>query len=329
MSRPTHTYRRDTAGRLAGTPVPIAVDSETVGAVRERLRRQDHAVADLILVVDQNHSYLGAVPLADLVRHGDSQTVGLLAKRDWPRVAPETDQEHAVEAAARGGVAILPVVTADGHVVGSLSAVNLLDVLAHEHREDMHRLVGVLGERAGARHALEDPPLKRVLRRIPWLLIGLALSVPATAVMAGFERVLQANVAIAFFIPALVYLTDAIGTQTEAIAVRGLSLRRQPLWGLLVKEMTTGGLIGLALGALALIGVWTMFADPVLAISVGVSLFAAGTLASMLGLLLPWLLSRLGIDPAFGSGPVATILQDVLTIAIYFAVVTALLGAGA
>jgi magnesium transporter len=327
--RSSHPYPPDTAGRLALAPVPIALEAETVGAIRDKLRRQNHAVVDLIFVVDRHHFYRGAVPLADLVRHDDSQTVGPLARADWPRVTPETDQEHAVEAAAQSGVAVLPVVTTEGHVVGSLAATSLLDILAREHREDMHRLVGVLSERAGARHALEDPPLKRVLRRIPWLLIGLALSVPVTAVMAGFERALRANVAITFFIPALVYLTDAIGTQTEAIAVRGLSLRRLPLGGLLVKEMATGGLIGLVLGALALTGVWMIFADPVLAISVGVSLFAAGTLASVLGLLLPWLLSRLGIDPAFGSGPVATILQDVLTIVVYFAVVTALLDGGA
>lgn len=98
------------------------------------------------------------------------------------------------------------------------------------------------------------------------------------------------------------------------------------LWNLLAKEATTGGLIGAVLGAVAWAGVSTIFADPLLAISVGLSLFAAGTLASVLGLLLPWLLSRLGIDPAFGSGPVATILQDVLTTIVYFTVITTVLG---
>ena len=147
----------------------------------------------------------------------------------------------------------------------------------------------------------------------------------AIGVMAGFERVLKADLTIAFFIPALVYLTDAIGTQTEAMVIRGLSLHKLSLGRLLVMEGATGGLIGLALAILAFFGIWLILGNMLVGFGVAISLLAAGTLASSLGLLLPWLLSRANVDPAFGSGPVATIIQDVLTILIYFAVMTALL----
>ena len=186
-------------------------------------------------------------------------------------------------------------------------------------------MAGVLRETAGARHALEDPPWQRVHRRLPWLIAGFALSTGATALMAGFERALQANVAIAFFIPALVYLTDAIGTQTEAIVVRALSVQHRPLARLIVGEAVTGALIGAGLGALAFLGVWLVFDELDIAIGVAVSLFAAGVTASILGLVLPWTFSRAGLDPAFGSGPVATIIQDVLTILIYFVTMGVLL----
>ncbi len=199
-----------------------------------------------------------------------------------------------------------------------------MQVLAREHREDLHRIVGILREQAGTEHALEDPPLRRAARRLPWLLVGLAMSVMAIGVMAGFERVLKADVTIAFFIPALVYLADAIGTQTEAMVVRGLSLRKLPLGRLLVMEVATGGLIGFALAILAFFGIWPILGNILVGFGVAISLLAAGTLASSLGLLLPWILSRASIDPAFGSGPVATIIQDVLTILIYFAVMTVL-----
>lgn len=142
----------------------------------------------------------------------------------------------------------------------------------------------------------------------------------ATAMMVGFEDALKTNIIISFFIPALVYLADAVGTQTEAVVVRGLSLRMRPLGPLLIGEMATGALIGLPLALLAFLGIWSVFQDIRLAIGVAVALFAASTIASILGLLLPWLLARVGTDPAFGSGPVATIIQDVLTIGIYFAV---------
>jgi magnesium transporter len=144
--------------------------------------------------------------------------------------------------------------------------------------------------------------------------------------MAQYEATLQANVTIAFFIPALVYLTDAIGTQTEAIAIRGLSVLRKPLPKILLLEFMTGGIIGLALAVAAFLGIWFAFGSAVLALSVALSLLLAGTLASSIGLVLPWALSHLRIDPAFGTGPVATITQDVLTIVVYFLVVTTLLG---
>jgi magnesium transporter len=146
--------------------------------------------------------------------------------------------------------------------------------------------------------------------------------------MVRFESALQSNVMIAFFIPGLVYLTDAIGTQTEAIAVRGLSVRSKPLLELLWSEIVTGGMIGLVLGLASMLAVWMVFGNAAIAAGVGVSLTVAGILASAIGLIFPWSLSRIGLDPAFGAGPVATIFQDVLTIFIYFLVMTKVVGLG-
>lgn len=99
--------------------------------------------------------------------------------------------------------------------------------------------------------------------------------------------------------------------------VRGLSLETRPLLPLLLGEIATGMLISLPLTLLASLGIWLWFQDVNLALGGGLALFAAGCIAAVLGLLFPWLLARLGLDPAFGSGPVATILQDVLTIAVF------------
>lgn len=142
--------------------------------------------------------------------------------------------------------------------------------------------------------------------------------------MASFESVLHRRVEIAFFIPGLVYLADAIGTQTEAIAVRGLSLSHAPLSRLLWSEVRTGLMIGLTLAAAVLPVTWLGFHDARLAFSVALAVFCAGGIATAVGLLLPWILSRLRQDPAFGSGPVATVIQDVLSLLIYLTVVSTL-----
>lgn len=321
-------HRHETAGHLASLHVPFGQVAETAGTLRGRLAWRDLDTVDLVLVTDAAGRYVGAVDIKTLLAAEPNAPIGDLVVYGWPVVRPDTDQEHAVAAASRAGVGALPVVAADGSPLGVLSAVQLLEVMAAEHREDVNRLVGVLKGRRGARHALEDPPWHRVGQRLPWLLVGLALSSGATALMASYEQALQANVAIAFFIPALVYLTDAIGTQTEAIAVRGLSLSKKPLASILASEIATGGMIGLLLGAIAALAIWLTFGDARLGLGVGVSLLVAGTIASGVGLLFPWLLSRLDIDPAFGSGPVATIVQDVLTILVYFLVMGSVMTAG-
>jgi magnesium transporter len=199
----------------------------------------------------------------------------------------------------------------------------LLQVLRREHVEDLHRLAGVRRETAQARHAIEDPPLRRARHRLPWLLVGLAGGAIATAAMAGFHATIERTVAVAFFVPGLVYLADAIGTQSEAIAVRGLSLTRSGIAHLLAGELRTGMAIGVTLGLIAFLPVLLAFGDARLAGAVSISIFVAGSVAAAIGIGLPWLLAQRGLDPAYGSGPVATVIQDILSILVYFGVVRA------
>ena len=318
-------HKPETAGHLADSRIPIAGVDDTAATIRERLNSNSYVLIDPIVVTDGNGRYAGVTKLGGVLQANPATRMATLLDPNWPTVTPETDQEYAAAAATAAGVAVLPVVGDDGRPVGVLSPTVLLETLAREHREDVDRLVGILRERADAGHALEDPPLRRVARRLPWLVLGLAMSASATALMASFEETLRTNVMIGFFIPALVYLTDAVGTQTEAIAVRGLPLRSKPLLLVLAMEILTGAAIGLTLGLIAFVAVWAVFGSFAVGLGVAISLFAAGTLASAIGLLLPWALSLLDIDPAFGSGPVATIIQDALTILVYFLVMTRLL----
>jgi magnesium transporter len=323
-----HHYDREAAGHLALRRVPVVPATESVGGVRGLLRSGDFETVDLVLLTDASGCYVASVELRQLVQSDDTTSLASIGRADWPVVPAEMDQEQAVDLAIRQSVTVLPVIADTGRPIGLIPAHMLLDVLGREHIEDVYLMAGIVRESAGARHALEDPPLRRVASRLPWLLAGLILSSVATAVMVRFESALQSNVMIAFFIPGLVYLTDAIGTQTEAIAVRGLSVRSKPLLELLWSEIVTGGMIGVVLGFASMVAVWMVFGNAAIAAGVGVSLTVAGILASAIGLIFPWSLSRIGLDPAFGAGPVATIVQDVLTIFIYFLVMTKVVGLG-
>lgn len=137
----------ETAGRLALQSFPTASPAELAATIRERLTRESHEIVDLVVVIDSAGQHQGAVELRDILQAREDQPISDLMRADWPAVSPEIDQEHAVDAAARAGVVALPVVTGDGRPSGVLSPRILLEVLAREHREDLHRIVGILRER--------------------------------------------------------------------------------------------------------------------------------------------------------------------------------------
>ena len=120
----------------------------------------------------------------------------------------------------------------------------------------------------------------------------------------------------------LVVDIQVAGGPTQPLAVRGLSLTRAGIAHLLAGELRTGMLIGAALGVIAFLPVMLVF-GPRLAAAVATSIFIAGSVAAAIGIGLPWLLARRGLDPAYGSGPVATVIQDILTIVVYFLVLQA------
>ncbi len=313
-----------TAGEHAVRAVPLASPDQTAGAARAALAGKKFDCADTVCVTDAAGRMVGALRLTALLAASDTARIGDIMIADAPRCLPDADQEIVADLARRLNLAAVPVVGADGRLVGVVPPEALIDVLRREHVEDLHRLAGIMHGNQRAESALEESPFLRLKHRLPWLMVGYVGSLAATAVMARFEDVLQAKVAIAFFVPAIVYLADAIGTQTEAIAVRGLSLAHRPLSRLLMGEIATGLLIGGVMGVLALPAIYLAFGDGRLAVAVALTLVIASTIASALGLLFPWILSRFGQDPAYGSGPVATIVQDVLSLLTYFMVAAVL-----
>jgi magnesium transporter len=315
-------HHHESARRHLVTDVLTAGPDERPAAVRARLvggGRYEHGAVYVI----ENGRLVGYVPLAELLVAGDEPLVRHM--HPIPGVAhPDDDQEHVAGVAVRHRMAAVPVVDDDGRMLGIVPPLALIGILRREHVEDLHRLAGIETESAQVKDALTGPPTLRARHRLPWLMVGLAGSMLATFVMSRFEGTLQEQVRVAFFVPGIVYLADAIGTQTEAIAVRGLSLSDVGLGHLLAGEIRTGLIIGVVLAAVAAPAVWLAYGDTRLALAVAASVLAAGSVATTVGLLFPWLLQRLGTDPAFGAGPVGTILQDTLSILIFFLVIGAI-----
>jgi magnesium transporter len=278
---------------------------------------------DIVCVLDADERLRGVIPLSRLLALARDARIGGIVHTGFPKVHPGADQERVASLALHHTLSAIPVIDAHDRLLGVVPSEALLHILRREHVEDIHRFAGITRETLHAREAMEEPPLRRLRHRLPWLLLGLVGSMLATFIVARFESALALSPAIAFFVPGLVYLADAIGTQTEAVAVRGMSLSHAPLSSLVAGEMRTGLFIGLVLGGLTFPAVWLVFGDVALALAVSGALLAAGCIATTIGLLLPWLLSRLGSDPAYGSGPLATIVQDLLSLLTYFLIVSA------
>ncbi len=316
------TWTRESPDADAGTHAVQAHADDTAASVRLKIRTRHRAAWDLVCVVDHDGHLVGTLTPAELLALPDEAVLGEAARRGGPRVLPGTDQERTASLALHQGGVAMPVVDDAGRLVGVVGPAKLMHILRREHVEDLHRLAGISRESDHARQAIEDPPIRKARHRLPWLVAGLGGSMVATFVVSRFEAALAAKPVLAFFVPGLVYLADAIGTQSEAVAVRGLSLSHAGLGRLLGGELRTGLLIGVVLAALAFPMIWLVFGELRLAAAVTLALAGASVVASVLGLLLPWVLARAGSDPAYGSGPLATIVQDVLSLLIYFGCVS-------
>jgi magnesium transporter len=299
--------------------VPTARPEETAAAVRERLTGHRYDDASHVFVIAPDGRLLGTVAMADLIGANAAGTIDSLMTSDkCPVVAADTDREQAASIAIRSRGSALAVCDKDGHFVGAVPASALMSILRDEHLEDLHHMVGILGKSEAAKAALTAPPHRRALYRLPWLLVGMAGSALATAMMARFESALAAHIAVAFFVPGIVYLADAVGTQSEVVTVRSLSLTDGKLFQMFSGELATSMLIGATLGALACPLVWLAFGSAALAVTVAVALMVASIVATAVGILLPWLSAKLGYDPALASGPIATVFQDMLSLLTYF-----------
>ncbi|MFC3961571.1 magnesium transporter [Nocardia jiangsuensis] len=316
--------RLETAAAHACRNVPVAAPEDTARAVVARMRGQRYDTAAVVAVCAENR-LRGLVTIEKLFAAADSVRLAEIMDSDPPAVAGHNDQEHALWKALRHSEPGLAVTGPRGEFLGLIPPHRLLTVLLEEHDEDVARLSGYLKSAAGARSASTETVRRRLWHRLPWLLVGLVGAMLAAGLVDAFQAQLERQVLVAFFIPGIVYLADAVGTQTEAVVIRGLSVgvgverivRREIVTGLLI-----GALIALAAYPLTLL-LW--HAAPVSA-AVSLSLFAACSVASAVAMVLPWIFAKLGIDPAFGSGPLATVIQDLLSILVYLVVATAVVG---
>jgi magnesium transporter len=315
--------RLGSAAAHAALNVPIASPEETADSVLRRMQGMHFDSAGVVAVCTGKR-LVGLVTIERLLAAPAQATLATVMDDQPPVVRPGVDQEHAAWLATQRAESCLAVVDEQGRFRGLVPHQRLTTILLEEHDEDLVRLGGFLKSSATARAASEESVRWRLWHRLPWLAVGLVGAMASASLLAGIETEMSANLAVAYFVPGIVYLADAVGTQTETLAVRGLSVG-VGIGGVARREAATGLLVGLLLAAVMLPTISLLWHDVALAATVSLTVLAASTVATMVAMALPYLLHRLGYDPAFGSGPLATVVQDLLSIVIYLGAVRLIL----
>src|SRR5829696_4455449 len=275
--------RLGSAAAYATLNVPIASPEETADSVLRRMQGMRFESAGVVAVCS-GQRLVGLVTIERLLGAPTRATLATVMDDQPPVVRPGVDQEHAAWLAAQRAEFCLAVVDEQERFRGLVPQQRLATILLEEHDEDLVRLGGFLKSSATARAASEESVRWRLWHRLSWLAVGLVGAMASASLLAGIESEMSANLAVAYFVPGIVYLA--------AVMLPTIS--------------------------------W-MWHDVALAATVSLTVLAASAVATMVAMALPYLLHRLGYDPAFGSGPLATVVQDLLSIVIYLGAVRLIL----
>lgn len=313
-------FAEDTAGGIMAAEFVAVHDDATAADAIEELRRRADELEEhqRVYVIDHDGKLVGTLSLGRLLLARPTTPISQIMKGDVISVPTDMDQEEVAAIVRKYDLVAVPVVDAEGKMVGSISIDDVVDVMQEEASEDVARMAGTTDEEIG-----EESVLRVSTIRLPWLIAGLIGECVAALLLSRYERSLEAVLALAFFIPVITAMGGNVGMQSSAVVVRAIALGEWNLVDLrrqLFRAVAVASINGLVCGGLlALVaGLWQ--GDPRLGAVVGISLFAGMIVAGITGTFYPLVLRRLRVDPAIASGPFVTVSNDVLNLLIYFTV---------
>lgn len=282
---------------------------------------------DYVYVVNGERQLVGVLSIKELYRADPTAHIGDVTKKaPLITVKPTTDQERVIYLALKNNIKAIPVVSPEHTFLGSIPSDAILSILYKEAHEDLLRLAGFRHPQAFLQNVLEMPIRTSLRHRLPWLFLGLLGGVFAARVVGMFENTLKENLILAAFIPLIVYMSDAVGTQMEACVIRDLAMdRKLPFRRYFFRQLLIILITAVAFGLLLFLFSMVQYQSMRLAGVLGISLGAAIISSVFTGLLIPYCFSRMKLDPADASGPIATIIQDIVSIVTYFGIATVLL----
>jgi magnesium transporter len=263
-----------------------------------------------LYVVDEARKLLGAVALDRLLRTKRPVPVAELMDPDRRRVSVIEDQEEVARMFERYNLIAAPVVDHGERLVGVITVDDIVDVIEEEAEEDIKALGGVARD-----EELSDSVWTIVRSRFPWLLANLCLALISVFVISRFEASLAQMVALAVLMPIVASMGGNAGTQTMTVTVRALATRDLSDVNsvrVIRREVMVGLVNGLGIAVILGLIAAVVFQIFDLGLVIGLAVICVLTAAGLGGIVIPLLLTRLGVDPAVASGPFVTTTTDVI-----------------
>ena len=318
-------YPDHTAGGIMTTEFVRLDPQMNVGDALKHIRsvaREKESIYACYVLEPETEGLLGAVSLRDLVMAEMNQPITEVMRRKPVTVHTGDDQETVANKIAKYNLLAVPVLEADGGVVGFVTVDDVIDVLIEEQTEDILRMAAV---EPGAldKPYFNNPVVRVVRKRIGWLLLLFVAETLTGTVLRFYESELAAVVALSFFIPLLIGTGGNAGSQTVTTIIRSIALgeiRLKDAWRVLTREMSTGMIIGILIGGVAFGRALLWGTTMPLALTVAITVLAICTWSTTVGALIPLVAERFGVDPAVLSAPLITTLVDATGLIIYFTI---------
>ncbi|MBM4194230.1 MAG: magnesium transporter [Gemmatimonadetes bacterium] len=346
-------YPPDSAGGLMTTDVVSVPESYTVEEalrrVREIARSGRREAMNTLYALNVDGALSGVLSLRELLAAPEGARIADVAWPEVRRVSVTADREEVARLIAEYDLVAIPVVDDRERILGVATVDDVIDVIEKEQTEDVQKLGGV--------EAFEEPYMQMgivamIRKRAGWLAILIVLQMFTTSVMQGFDSELTRLPVLLLFIPLVMSGGGNSGSQATSLVTRAMALNQVHLadwWRVALRELPTGLALGVILGAIgaARVGLaqagfdagWTLGDGQVgynyeengtpwelVATNVFLALTAIVTFGSMAGSMLPFVLKRLGFDPASASAPFVATLVDVTGLLIYFTLSILVLG---
>lgn len=313
-------YDEDSAGGLMQKELIRANLKWTVEKCVDEMRIQSKKIGKIfsVYVVDDHNKLLGRVSVKKMLLAEEDTLISEIYEPDLISVDAATSAEDVADLMKKYDLVAVPVVNLQGRLLGRITIDDVVDVITEKAEMDMQAMSGIT-----AQVEEEDSVWVLTKARLPWLLVGMLGGMIGAKFLGMYEEFISLIPAMAFFIPLITATGGNVGIQASSLIVQ--SLARDPYFNdFSFYRMSKGFLVAL-INAVAIASIvfgfnYLLGQDMKLSVVVSLALFSVVILSSLMGTITPLILDRFGINPAVASGPFITTMNDLLGLAIYFAV---------